>query len=181
MQRISNKMIKLTPPKTILSFRCEGSTVETIIDTAEDLFDTLLIERRSVAAGPQTESLTARVLHCTTDRNTWSRAARRALARGSTSGSKAAKEVAESVLSPVVLEFDVRVSSTSQSTSAEPQLPSTPQSATVPDQASHTIEFTWTVGEDRDLFESCFLHFRSKFQQDHAIRMQKLTNKIQAP
>jgi hypothetical protein len=168
MQHISNKMIKLTPPKKILSFQCEGSTVETIMHSAEDLLDALLIKHRSGAASPDTETPTARVLHCTTERNTWSRASRRVLARECATGSKTTKEVADSVLSPVVLEFDVRVSLTSQSTSAETQSSSTSQIAANPAQAFHTVEFTWTVGEDRDLFESCFLHFRSKFQQDQS-------------
>ncbi|KAF8941905.1 hypothetical protein BGZ47_007069 [Haplosporangium gracile] len=177
MQHISNKMTKLTPPKTILSFQCEGSTVKTILHSIENLLDGLLIQYHSSATGSETESTMVRVLHCTTERNTWSRAARRALTResagkgGEKSGSKTAKEVEGSVLTPVALEFDIRVSLTSQSTCPEMQSSSTSKSAAIPTQVSHMIEFTWTVGEDRDLFESCFLHFRSKFPQDHATRI----------
>ncbi|KAF9153305.1 Methyltransferase-like protein 16 [Linnemannia schmuckeri] len=173
MQHISNKMIKLTPPKTILSFQCKGSTVKTILRSIENLLDGLLIQHRSGATDSETDSTMVRVLHCTAERNTWSRAARRALAResaekgGEKSGSKTAKEVADSALAPVVLEFDIRVSLTFQSTCPEVQSSSTSKRAATPAQASHMIEFTWTIGEDRALFESCFLHFRNKFQQDH--------------
>ncbi|KAF9292747.1 Methyltransferase-like protein 16 [Linnemannia elongata] len=173
IQHISNKMIKLTPPKTILSFHCEKSTVESILHSTVAILDGLLIQYRSDTTASKTESTTVRMLHCTAERNTWSRSARRALAResagkdGDKAGSKTAKEVADSVLAPVVLEFDIRVTLAPPSTTLEVQSLITSQCAATPAQDSHTIEFTWTVGEDRDLFESCFLHFRNKFQQDH--------------
>ena len=163
-------MIKLTPPKTILSFQCEKSTVESILHSTEAILDGLLIQHRS---GTTDTEMTVRMLHCTAERNTWSRAARRALARETArkdrdkAGFKTSKEVAGSVLAPVVLEFDIHVTLAPPSTTPKVQLPSTSQCAATPAQDSHTIEFTWTVGEDRDLFESCFLHFRNKFQQDH--------------
>ncbi|KAF9138999.1 Methyltransferase-like protein 16 [Mortierella sp. GBA39] len=173
MQHISNKMVKLTPPKTILSFQCEKSSVDSILHSTEAILDGLLIQHRSGTSNSETESTTARMLHCTAERNTWSRAARRALAResagkdGDKTGSKTTKEVADSVLAPVVLEFDIRVTLAPPPTTPEVQSPSTSQCAATPAQDLHTIEFTWTVGEDRDLFESCFLHFRNKFQKDH--------------
>lgn len=173
MQHISNKIIKLTPPKTILSFQCEKSNVESILHSIEAILHGLLIQRGSGTAGSEAESTTVRIFHCSAERNTWSRAARRALARESTGKdgdkavSKTAKEVADSVLAPVVLEFDIRVTLAPLSTTPEVQSLSSSQCAATPAQYSHTIEFTWTVGEDRDLFESCFLHFRNKFQQDH--------------
>lgn len=173
MQHISNKMIKLTPPKTILSFQCENSTVELILHSIEAILDGLLIQHRSGTTRPERESTTVQMFQCTAERNTWSRAARRTLAResagkdGDKARSKTAKGVADSVLTPVVLEFDIRVTLALSSTTPEVQSPSTFQHATPPAQDSHTIEFTWTVGEDRDLFESCFLHFRNRFQQDH--------------
>lgn len=166
-------MIKLTPPKTILSFHCEKSTVESILHSTVAILDGLLIQYRSDTTASKTESTTVRMLHCTAERNTWSRSARRALAResagkdGDKAGSKTAKEVADSVLAPVVLEFDIRVTLAPPSTTLEVQSLITSQCAATPARDSHTIEFTWTVGEDRDLFESCFLHFRNKFQQDH--------------
>ncbi|KAG9067788.1 Methyltransferase-like protein 16 [Linnemannia hyalina] len=139
----------------------------------EAILDGLLIQHRSGTTGSETESTTVRMLHCMAERNTWSRAARRALARvsaskdGDKTGSKTAKEVTDSVLALVVLEFDIRVTLAPPPTTPEVQSPSTSQCAATPAQDSHTIEFTWTVGEDRDLFESCFLHFRNKFQKEH--------------
>ncbi|KAG0265747.1 hypothetical protein BGZ95_003230 [Linnemannia exigua] len=183
-QHISNKLVKLTPPKTILSFQCEGYTLDTIVHSTETIFDQLLIEHRSGTLGAETEPSPARVLHCTAKRNTWSRAARRALAResanqdGEKSGIKALKDLSMSLLVPVVLEFDVRFPLALQSTLAESQSSNVSKNSSTPSQPSHTLEFTWTVGEDRHLFESCFLHFRSRFQQDHAMRMQELPNSI---
>ncbi|KAF9081152.1 hypothetical protein BGX23_001249 [Mortierella sp. AD031] len=178
IQNISNKMIKLTPPKTILSFQCEGPTTDSVQQSAEGLLDRLLIQHSRGAIGSEaTESAHTRVLHCTAKRNTWSRAARRALARESAnkgddhSGSKTVKELSENVLVPVVLEFDIRVSSP----------PITIEATAAPTQPSHTIEFVWVFGGDRDVFESCFLHFRSRFQKDHVSGMQEQLNKKQAP
>ncbi|KAF9092485.1 hypothetical protein BGX29_010434 [Mortierella sp. GBA35] len=178
IQNISNKMIKLTPPKTILSFQCEGPTTDSVQQSAEGLLDRLLIQHSRGAIGSEAaESAHTRVLHCTAKRNTWSRAARRALARESAnkgddhSGSKTVKELSENVLVPVVLEFDIRVSSP----------PITIEATAAPTQPSHTIEFVWVFGGDRDVFESCFLHFRSRFQKDHVSGMQEQLNKKQAP
>ncbi|KAK3847898.1 MAG: hypothetical protein J3R72DRAFT_138221 [Linnemannia gamsii] len=186
-QHISNRLVKLTPPKTILSFQCEGYTLDTIVHDTEAIFDQLLIEHRTGTLGAEIEPGTTRILHCTAERNTWSRAARRVLAResasedGGKSGTKTLKELSMSLLAPVVLEFDVRIPFAMQSTDVESQSSSISKSTSTPSQPSHTLEFTWTVGEDRHLFESCFLHFRSRFQQDHATRMQEQPNTSQAP
>ncbi|KAF9902450.1 hypothetical protein EC991_004867 [Linnemannia zychae] len=177
LQHISNKLIKLTPPKTILSFQCEGFVLDTIVRIAEDILDQLLFDHHSITSA-EAKPETTQVLHCTAKRNTWSRGARRALARESASQNgekpdvKALKELSETMLSPVVLEFDIRISLAIQSTTAEPQSSSVSNSAVVTPLPCCTLEFTWTVGEDRHLFESCFLHFRSRLQ-DHVKRMQE--------
>ncbi|KAF9920060.1 Methyltransferase-like protein 16 [Linnemannia zychae] len=188
MQHISNKLIKLMPPKSILSFQCAGLTLDSIISAVERLLDQLLIQYYSDDVDTRAVSDMAHVLHCTAARNTWTRAARRVLARSGGSQDKddprsVTKELTVSLLEPVVLQFDVRISSASKPVVEETSSLAV-QDVAVSTLIPHVIEFIWTVGEDRDLFESCFLHLRNRFrQQGHTTDMQEqpAKAKIHAP
>lgn len=78
--------------------------------------------------------------------NTWSRAARRAMARAAQE-SQGVTSVAAPMDESVIMIVEIRASVISAS-------------------AGTMVEMTWMLGQDRDLFESFFLHLKTKFLGD---------------
>ncbi|KAI8597662.1 hypothetical protein EDD21DRAFT_384851 [Dissophora ornata] len=162
MQHISNKMTKLTAPATVLSFEVSDTNAEEAVSSAKSLLEQLAIDCQPAEAEFTNEPEGSRALfHGKARTNTWSRAARRAMARGTKHGDggqsdTVASENMDQSTTLTIMGFDLRIFS-SKEQELEESTSSTPL----------TVELTWTVGQDRDLFESFFLHFRSRLLPAH--------------
>ncbi|KAG0256029.1 Methyltransferase-like protein 16 [Mortierella polycephala] len=162
MQHISSKMIKLAPPATILSFVNKELTIENAIGRIETILDQLLVDQVLEDNEAQDQREPA-IFRCRVRRNTWSRAARRAIARQKLASKGSAKDATGNIerpSEPVILEFDLRV------VPIFPKHPSPsssgPTESTGVTALGLSIEQIWTSGLDRGLFESFFLHLKSE-------------------
>lgn len=162
MQHISSKMIKLAPPATILSFANKELTIENAIGRIKTILDQLLVDHVLEDNEVQDQREPA-IFRCRVWRNTWSRAARRAIARQRLASKGSAKDATGNIerpSEPAMLEFDLRV------VSIFPEYPSSsssgPTESTGVTALGLSIEQIWTAGLDRGLFESFFLHLKSE-------------------
>ncbi|KAG0324892.1 hypothetical protein BGZ99_001311 [Dissophora globulifera] len=150
LQHVSNKMVKLSAPATALSFITQSASEHTAMDRTKELLDQLSIHYEVSDSQPGREAERGSiVIHARAKGNTWSRSARRALARAAKDpefGGGETTSVASTVSTSKadVMGVDLRV------------LPGA--------EGEQMVEMTWTVGQDRDLFESFFLHFRNRFR-----------------
>ncbi|KAF9351071.1 hypothetical protein BGX26_010820 [Mortierella sp. AD094] len=160
IQRTSNKMIKLTPSVTTLSFPVAGITIESAANRMKDIFSQLQIGQESNSNISTGDDETAqRIIQGRVKANTWSRAARRALAR-KVDGQDSHKDkgVCEGSEPPDVMGFDLCVlpNVDEQGSKSGNYAVTTPTSSVL-------VQLTWTFGHDRDIFESFFLHVRNRF------------------
>ncbi|CAO3568482.1 unnamed protein product [Mortierella alpina] len=167
-KQISNRMVKLAPPKTVLSFVDMDLTSEAAEERAKNLLEGLMIDHNSKEPDVAKNGDVTKILHARASKNTWSRAARRALAREAKSREEsgiAQRQPLSDRTSAPILEFDIRISAycAIKKPNAEKQ--------TTLDTAESTpgvsIALAWTMGHDRTLFESFFLHFRDSFSWRH--------------
>jgi hypothetical protein len=144
----------------VLSFEVADITMEEALERVMAILDGLSISHHLGTADPSREREGTLVLQASARTNSWSRAARRALARQTNNSIGSAI-----VDAPVILGFDVRLLP-----SAEKQETSI-CITTNPSPLSLTLQLTWTYGQDRGQFESFFLHFRNRFLQpkEHSI------------
>lgn len=157
MQQTSSKLAKLSAPKTKLSFENPGTSVEVAVDRICSLLEQLTVKHSS--------PMVASIILAKVTRNTWSRAARRAIARAAKRSQGGDSPSSAYVEAPVILAVEIRVSEgTDSKGSATSTLLSSSSSLVL--GATSVVEMTWTFGQDRDLFESFFLHLRTKFTGD---------------
>ncbi|KAF9951086.1 hypothetical protein BGZ70_001127 [Mortierella alpina] len=165
-KQISNKMVKLAPPKTVLSFVDTDFTPEAAEERTKHLLEGLMINHYPKKADDAEKGDVTRILHARASRNTWSRAARRALARQAKSrdesGTAQGQPLPDATSAPI-LEFDIRISAyyAKKQPDAEKEATSDTTEAT----PGTSIALAWTMGQDRVLFESLFLHFRDSFSR----------------
>lgn len=162
MQYTSNKMLKVAAPTRILSFDATDMAVEEALNSVKTILDGLSISHQSGTADPFREPKGTRIMQAGARANSWSRAARRALARqvnNQESSDMGNASVDRSA--PVILGFDLRLFASAEDKRSSIGSTSTATKST--SRSSLTLQLTWTVGQDRGLFESFFLHFRSRF------------------
>ncbi|KAF9575537.1 hypothetical protein EC968_002798 [Mortierella alpina] len=163
-KQMSNKMVKLAPPKTVLTFEEMDVTPAEAEERCKEILARLMIDHDLEKANFPGQSEAARVLHARTSRNTWSRAARRALARESKiseeSGTADREPFSDPAAAPI-LEFDIRINACR--TKNKPKIAKEETPDTLKSTSGVSVALTWTMGQDRTLFESFFLHFRSAF------------------
>ncbi|KAF9114477.1 Methyltransferase-like protein 16 [Mortierella sp. AM989] len=149
IQRTSNKMIKLTPSATVLFFSAADVTVLSAETQLKDIFDQLQIIQKSNNTNSTEGSGVQAIIQGRAKANTWSRAARRAIARKHDKLDKHdGKDGDEGIESPDIMGFDLCI------------LPEVKKEST---GSGVLIQLTWTIGHDRDIFESFFLHIRNRF------------------
>ncbi|KAF9943100.1 hypothetical protein BGZ67_006468 [Mortierella alpina] len=165
-KQISNKMVKLAPPKTVLSFEEMNITPEAAAERSKNILARLKIDHNLQEAASPAEGDLASVLHARAGRNTWSRAARRALARDANNKEGSGCTQTEPLSGPAVapiLEFDIRISA--HCTRKKPSTAKEATLATAESTPGVSVALAWTMGQDRALFESFFLHFRDSFSR----------------
>ncbi|KAF9990889.1 hypothetical protein BGZ75_008893 [Mortierella antarctica] len=165
-KQISNKMVKLAPPKTVLSFEEMNITPEAAEERSKNILARLKIDHNLQEAVSPAEGDLASVLHARAGRNTWSRAARRALARDANNKEGSGCTQTEPLSGPAVapiLEFDIRISA--HCTRKKPSTAKEATLATAESTPGVSVALAWTMGQDRALFESFFLHFRDSFSR----------------
>lgn len=153
-------MARLSAPKTVLSFDA-ASSLESVLASTLMILDDLQLQyvQNAYEPGAQVDNHSW-VMQVRATKNTWSRSARRAMARLAKSDSPKTDQSNE----PIVLQLDIRATSAAPSTSSS--LPSSPTSTFIePLSKSTTLHLAWTFGQDRDLFESFFLHYRSRIEK----------------
>ncbi|KAG0050673.1 hypothetical protein BGZ83_004539 [Gryganskiella cystojenkinii] len=154
MQQTSNKLAKLAAPRTTLSFQgSAGTTAEVAMERICALLDQIAVKHTFSSLSTSSPAESKSILVANVTGNTWSRAARRAMARAaqeSQQGSASTSTAAPMEVS-VVMTAEIRVSARTSPSSAI---------------FGPTVEMTWTFGQDRDLFESFFLHLKTKFASD---------------
>lgn len=152
-------MAKLSAPKTVLSFDVAKS-LESVLASTRTILNDLQLQYMHDAdeQDMQLDDHHSRAVQVRATKNTWSRAARRAMARQAKSDPPKSDPT-----EPIVLQLEIRVISTA-TTSTSSSLPSSSISSTeLPNNSS--LHLAWTFGQDRDLFESFFLHFRSRIEK----------------
>ncbi|KAF9986423.1 hypothetical protein BGZ65_007627 [Modicella reniformis] len=154
MQNTSNKLLKMAAPTTVLSFEVSDMAIDKACNRVETILDRLSINHQTGTADIR-DPEGIQIIQATARANTWSRAARRAQARQANNQEKGnASTGTLGSTAPNILDFDIRLfAPTERQESSDTAL--TPQSAL-------TIQLTWTFGQDRELFESFFLHLRSR-------------------
>jgi len=164
MQHVSNKLHKIAAPTTLLSFEVTDMVIEEALNGTKSILDQLSISHRLSVVDPSRESEGTRIVHLDARTNSWSRAARRAMARQTSSHeSSTIEDAIMDSQSPVILSIDIRVSAPPKKRESISESFSASTYLTMPN--SLTIQMIWTFGQDRVLFESFFLHFRSRFLQ----------------
>ncbi|KAI1318164.1 Methyltransferase-like protein 16 [Mortierella claussenii] len=172
MKQASNKLLKLTPAATTLSFTSVVTTAEEALDRVRSILDQSSIEYELSERTSSSSTDPIRVLHGQARANTWSRAARRALERAAKEkGESSCNTRAELDPAPTIMGFDLYIMHDwghEANTS-----PSTEASASSTAKSSETnglrIQLRWTVGYDRALFESFFLHVRNRYLSGPAL------------
>ncbi|KAF9432540.1 hypothetical protein BGZ76_010649 [Entomortierella beljakovae] len=159
-QRVSKKLIKLAPTARVQSFTTDMSK-EHAIRGLREIMDQLMINQvpSIITSDDHAEQ---DVIHGRAVKNTWSRAARRAMAR-KTSGSDALmdNEFLQDNNSPTIMGFDLCL--LPEAVDQELEVKTDKATATNPPSSGVRVQFTWTIGHDRDIFESFFLHVRNRF------------------
>ncbi|KAG0220875.1 hypothetical protein BGX31_010435 [Mortierella sp. GBA43] len=154
MQYTSNKMLKMAAPTTVLSFEVADITMEEALERVMAILDGLSISHHLGTADPSREREEALVLQASARTNSWSRAARRALARQTNN------IIGNAIVdAPVILGFDVRLLPSDEKQETSTCI------TTKPSPLCLALQLTWTFGQDRGQFESFFLHFRNRFLQ----------------
>ncbi|KAI7818053.1 hypothetical protein BC939DRAFT_464205 [Gamsiella multidivaricata] len=165
IQHTPKKMIKLAPPVTALSFNVADTTLKSAVNHATAILDRISVDYQVQNKDSFHGGKEPRVFRGSVRTNTWSRAARRALARKAKEQDGAADETATierpGLSTPLAaMAFELRIFPPDDSRG-----PVSSSSTTASPANTLTMQMTWTVGQDRDLFESFFLHFRTNFLQ----------------
>ncbi|KAF9215169.1 hypothetical protein BGZ59_002131 [Podila verticillata] len=158
-QQVSAKMAKLSAPKTVLAFDVAKS-LGSVLDSTRAILDDLQLQYMYDAEEQdiQVDNHHSRVVQVQATKNTWSRAARRAMSRQAKSNPPKSDPT-----EPIVLQFDIRVISATTTSTSSSLTSSSASAAKLPNNS--TLHLAWTFGQDRDLFESFFLHFRSRIEK----------------